>query len=471
VILKRYMPFRRLALALFASVLASSVGQAQVTVTGTVTDSVSHRPLAGAMIQIEAQPSRVVKMATSDSLGVYRVDSLAPGAYIIGFFHPALDSLGIDLSPKRFTITGPTGEQQVNLAIPPAEKIESQLCRSSTAQDSTGLLIGHLRDADTRMPRQGTVTVLWMELTIGQGGVKRNRQQIPVKSNELGWFALCGLPTDADLEASAQASGEESGVIELRIPPGSLLLRDFLVSKADSEVAQVDDSSAVKAVLPLPMLRRGSARVSGAVHNDKGKPIGNADVTVPGTGLDGRTGDSGTFSLAGLPSGTQTVEVRAIGFEPKRIAVDLSKERLTTLDVVLDKPVQTLDAVKIYGRGNAAMAEFQRRLRNGFGHILTPADIAKRNALETTDLLRTVPGVRVVPTRGFGSAILLRGGCLPTVYLNGMRMPDDAATDIDALAPPSEVTAIEVYNTAGRPAEFWGNNCGSVVLWVGMLPR
>jgi len=236
-------------------------------------------------------------------------------------------------------------------------------------------------------------------------------------------------------------------------------------------VAQVDDSSAVKAVLPLPMLRRGSARVSGAVHNDKGKPIGNADVTVPGTGLDGRTGDSGTFSLAGLPSGTQTVEVRAIGFEPKRIAVDLSKERLTTLDVVLDKPVQTLDAVKIYGRGNAAMAEFQRRLRNGFGHILTPADIAKRNALETTDLLRTVPGVRVVPTRGFGSAILLRGGCLPTVYLNGLRMPDDAATDIDALAPPSEVTAIEVYNTAGRPAEFWGNNCGSVVLWVGMLPR
>ena len=464
------MSLRSLRLVVFASLLASSVARAQATVTGTVMDSVSHRPLAGAMIQMAADSSQNVKMATTDSLGVYRIDSVAPGTYIIGFFHPALDSLGIDLAPKRFTVVG-SGEQRVDLAVPPATRLEAQLCRTSTAKDSTGLLLGHLRDAETGMPRQGTVTVMWMELTIGQGGIRRNRQQIPIKSNELGWFALCGLPSDIDLQASAEAGDQESGVVELRVPAASLLMRDFLVSKADSEVAQTDDSSAVKGVLPLPMLRRGRARVSGIVHNDKGKPIGNADVSVPGTGLDGRTQESGTFAISGLPSGTQTVEVRAIGFEPKRLAVDLTKERLTTLDIVLDRPVQTLDAIKIYGRGNGAMAEFQHRLKNGFGHILTPADIAKRNAFQVTDLLRTMPGVRVAPTRGFGNAILLRGGCLPTVYLNGMRMDDSAATEIDALASPTEITAIEVYNTAGRPAEFWGNNCGSVVLWVGMLPR
>ena len=464
------MSLRQFRLALIASLLASSVARAQATVTGTVMDSVRHRPLAGAMIQMAIDGSQHVRMATSDSLGVYHIDSVVPGNYMIGFFHPALDSLGFELTPKRFTVTG-TGELHVDLAIPRAERVEAQLCRTSTAKDSSGLLLGHLRDAETGMPRQGTVTVMWMELTIGQGGIRRNRQQIPIKSNDVGWFALCGLPSDVDLQASAQAGDQESGVVELHVPAGSFLLRDFLVSKADSEVAQTVDSSAVKGVLPLPMLRRGAARVTGVVHNDKGKPIGNADVSVPGTGLDGRTQDSGTFSLSGLPSGTQTVEVRAIGFEPKRVAVDLTKERLTTLDIVLDRPVQTLDAVTVYGRGNAAMAEFQRRLKNGFGHILTPADIAKRNAFEVTDLLRTMPGARVVPTRGFGNAILLRGGCLPTVYLNGMRMPDDAASDLDALATPSEVTAVEVYNTAGRPAEFWGNNCGSVVLWVGMLPR
>jgi len=226
----------------------------------------------------------------------------------------------------------------------------------------------------------------------------------------------------------------------------------------------------VKGVLPVPMLRRGSARVSGVVHTDKGKPVANAQVTVPGTGVDGRTAETGTFQLGGLPSGTQTVEVRAIGFEPKRVAVDLTRERLTTLDVVLDHPVQTLDAVKIYGKGNSAMAEFQRRLTAGWGHILTPADIARRGAFQATDLFRTMPGVRVAHGRGFSNTVLVRG-CKPTVYLNGMRMDDDAASDIDMLVSPNELTAVEVYTAASRPAEFFGNDCGSVVLWAGMLPR
>jgi hypothetical protein len=211
--------------------------------------------------------------------------------------------------------------------------------------------------------------------------------------------------------------------------------------------------------------------VSGVVRNDKGKPVQNAQVMVPGTGLDARTQEAGTFALGGLPSGTQTLEVRAIGFEPKRVTVDLSRDSLTRLDVVLDRPVQTLDAVKVYGQGNATMREFQRRLKTGFGHILTPADIAKRNAFQASDLFRTIPGVRVAPTRGgFGNTVLIRG-CKPTVYYNGMRMDDEAASDIDMLVQIHDLTVVEVYTAASRPAEFFGNSCGSIVLWVGMLPR
>jgi len=459
----RRLPFLTLIL-LFP---AASLG-AQATVVGTVTDSIGHHPVAGALVQLAASGS-FARSTTSDSLGAYRIDSVPPGTYLLGFFHPTLDSLGIDLSPKPVTVVG-AGEQRIDLAIPPAQKIASQLCRDVKDRDSTGLLIGHLRDAETRQPRKGSVTVLWMELTIGQGGVHRNRQQVPIKTDDLGWFAMCGLPSDAVLQASAQAGDEESGFVELEVPAGGLLLRDFLVSRADSLVPVYDDSSAAKGILPEAMLRRGSARVSGVVHTDKGKPVVNAQVTVPGTGVDGRTAETGTFQLGGLPSGTQTVEVRAIGFEPKRVAVDLTRERLTTLDVVLDHPVQTLDAVKIYGKGNSAMAEFQRRLKAGWGHILTPADIARRGAFQATDLFRTMPGVRVAHGRGFSNTVLVRG-CKPTVYLNGMRMDDDAASDIDMLVSPSELTAVEVYTAASRPAEFFGNDCGSVVLWAGMLPR
>lgn len=460
------------SIRLSAIALVSCVARlhAQVVVTGTVTDSVNHRPLAGALVQVAESNTRIAKSATSDSLGVYRIDSIAPGEYIIGFFHPILDSLGIDLSPRRLTVQTAT-EQRADLAIPSAATITRQLCPASVNRDSTGMLLGHVRDADSRMPRPGTVTVLWMELLIGKGGLQRNRQQIPIKSDTIGWFAMCGLPSDVELQARAQAGDAESGVVGLHVPAGGLLLRDFLVSHADSMVPAYDDSSAVRGVLPVPMLRRGTARVAGVVHNDKGKPVRNAEVLVPGTGVDTRTQETGSFALAGLPSGTQTVEVRVLGFEPKRVAVDLSRDSLTTLDVVLDHPVQMLDAVKVYGQGNVAMREFQRRLKAGWGHILTPADIAKRNAFQASDLFRTIPGVRVGPTRGgFGNTVLVRG-CKPTVYYNGMRMDDDAASDIDMLVQPSELTAVEVYTSASRPIEFYGNSCGSIVLWVGMLPR
>src|SRR5207245_11441775 len=109
---------------------------------------------------------------------------------------------------------------------------------------------------------------------------------------------------------------------------------------------------------------------------------------------------------------------------------------LMRLDVVLDRPVQPLDAVKSYGQGSASIAEFMRRVHSGFGHVLTPQDIQKRNALETTDLFRTIPGVRVMPSRGFGNVIALRGGCRPRVYLNGTPPRHEPASNDRDVARP-----------------------------------
>jgi hypothetical protein len=73
--------------------------------------------------------------------------------------------------------------------------------------------------------------------------------------------------------------------------------------------------------------------------------------------------------------------------------------------------------------------------------------------------------------RSVSSLAVLVRGCLPTVYLNGIRMYEDAAKRINTIVDPSQITVIEVYSASGRPVEFWGNACGSVVLWVGQTPR
>ena len=435
-----------------------------------VSDSVSRHPLAGTLVQVMRDSSRETRSTHSDSLGRFRFDSLRAGSYIIGFFDPMLDSIGIELTPKRVRV-GPENPTRVDLAIPSPKTIFAGLCPAAAANDSLGLLLGHVRDAESGMPRVGEVTVTWMELSIGQGGIHRDRKQFPAKTDAMGWYALCGIPSDIDVTVSARADSMESGIVDVRVPAGGILIRDFLVSRADSTVAVAGDSAGGAPGAPLAILRRGRARLTGVVRNDKGQPVRNAAVTVPGTGLEDRTGDAGMFTLTALPSGTQTLEVRALGFEPKRIAVDLTPARLTTVEITLAHRVQTLDVVKIYGSGNSGLAQFERRLKSGWGHILTPAQVAQRNALNVSDLFRAMPGVRVSPTRGFGYAVLLRGGCLPTVYLNGMRLSDDAATSIDELASPDEITAVEVYTPSGRPAEFWGNSCGTVVLWAGMLPR
>lgn len=459
---------RRLTLAL-VFICAALPLRAQISVVGTVTDSLSRHRLAGALVQIMRESSNATRSTYSDSLGVFRFDSLEAGSYIIGFFDPMLDSIGIQLTAKRIHV-GPASPTHVELAIPSPKTILVSLC-PAPANDSLGLLLGHVRDAESDLPRTGDVTVTWMELTIGNGGIRRERKQFPAKTDAMGWYAFCGVPSDVDVTVSARADSMESGVVEVRVPAGGILIRDFLVSRADSTIAVLSDSSAGAGRAPVATLRRGHARLSGTVQNDKREPLRNAEVSVPGTGVEDRTGEHGDFALGGLPAGTQTLDVRALGFEPKRVIVDLTPARLTTVTVSLDRHVQTLDAVTVYGTRNRSLAEFERRLRAGWGHILTPAQVAQRNALNVSDLFRTMPGVRVSPTSGFGYAVLLRGGCVPTVYLNGMRMPDDAATSIDELASPGEITAVEVYNTAARPAEFWGNSCGTVVLWAGMLPR
>jgi hypothetical protein len=445
---------------------------AQIVVTGVVIDSVTGRPLAGALVQFVRDSARTqVLSATTDSAGVYRIEGVRPDTYLAGFFHFAIDAIGIDLAPRSLAI-GMSSPQRVDFAIPSAKTIVRALCPADSRTDSLALMVGHLRDAETGLPRIGTVTLVWWEFVIAQGSIKHDRRIIPAKTTSDGWFAMCGLPAAIDITAIAQSGSAESGVVEVRLPAGGLLVRDFRVSEADSTIAIYADTAASDSSrVRVATLRRGAARLSGVARTAKGKPVANASVSLPGSGLEARTLEDGTFSLTQLPTGTQTVEVRAIGFEPKRVAVELFRDRLTTVDVLLDTPVHTLDVVKVFGKGRSGLAEFDRRRRAGWGRILTMADIEKRHALRVSDLFRTMPGVRVVPTGAFGSVVLLRGGCRPTVYLNGMRLPDDAGNDLDQLASPSELTAVEVYNTAGRPAEFCGNNCGSVVLWAGTMPR
>jgi hypothetical protein len=235
----------------------------------------------------------------------------------------------------------------------------------------------------------------------------------------------------------------------------------------------VPDTAAQREQRPAQPQRvaRGNARLTGTVRGPDGRPLQGAKVVVWGTGLTGEAGPNGTFGLTGLPSGTYSIEVRAIGFQPKRTAVNLSSARPAQVALVLDDRINQLESVVVRDRkADPDITGFaDRKRRGGFGRYFDEDDIAQRNAFQVSDVLRTTPGMRVSPRGdGRGYSISGRGNCTPTVFVDGMPV-FDGATDLDQIVRPQELMGIEVYNgTAGIPPQFaaQAGGCGAVVVWT-----
>jgi hypothetical protein len=470
------MPLPRIALPLLLGAAATARAQTpaqlpaqspadtsrRVVVAGAVWDSVAAAPLVGAVFQLvdPADPSRVHTTET-DSLGRYRLTAVRPGRYVAGFIHPALDLLSLEMPMAAVTV-GTDSIARMDLAIPGPSRIRAAVCGPGTPGDSSAMLVGLTRDADTGEALDGAKVVLsWVELELGRGGVRTVPRHVAVPTTSGGRFMACGLPVDADLTAVAEAPGRRSGVVELTPSPRGVYRRDLTLGPLPPTVADTAGG------------RTGQAALRGEVRRANGKAIEGAHVLVIDTRGDATTRDDGSFAIAGLPSGTFTVEVRAVGFAPKRAAVDLSAQRPAAVSLVLDQYVATLDRVIVRGKRSLRDVRLdeimERKRRNGFGRFVTAGELEKRAVSHLTDGLRTVPGLQIVPSpRGVTNVVRGRMGCVPDVYLDGMRIMQ-GADDLDMIVTPSSVLAVEVYlGIAAVPAQYsrYGNDCGAVLVWT-----
>jgi hypothetical protein len=131
-----------------------------------------------------------------------------------------------------------------------------------------------------------------------------------------------------------------------------------------------------------------------------------------------------------------------------------------------------LNDVIVYGKDSElkhVLAGFDQRRKLGFGHFITRADIEKARPLRFTDLVRSTPGLKVVPGRHNESLIVSTreygNSCVSDIYINGTRLTDP--TGIDIMVDPNEVAAIEVYaGSSDTPPQFGRGKCGSVVIWT-----
>src|ERR1700682_92947 len=141
---------------------APKTGKAEIV--GVVLDSLNGRYLAGADIVIKGG----MAAAQTDSLGKFKIDSLPPGVYQVGVFHPILDTLDITLLTQPFRV-GPDSALVVLLAIPSATTLIRRWCSVQSGPTGASAVIGHVTDPETLKPvAQAEVSIAWVELEISK---------------------------------------------------------------------------------------------------------------------------------------------------------------------------------------------------------------------------------------------------------------------------------------------------------------
>lgn len=458
--------------AVLAALLICAPAGAQ-TVKGTVFDSVANRPLAGARVTIAdvRDPAASAHSTSTDSVGRYAFAGIASGTWLIGFLHPTLDSLGIEPITRRVTISA---DMTVDLAVPSSRVVHDMFCR--TSGDTTGALIGHLRDAVTgNAVDSGKVIAQWSVIAFSGGQLARSLPTYAVATNAEGWFAFCGLPAQTTIALQGVHGADSSGSVMLEVPSHGIAHRELFAAKVDLvALAPVVDSTHGDSAV-VEHVRRGIGRVTGLARDaSSGKPLAGVQVTVEGTGLTATANADGMFTLANLPLGTHTLLSRKVGYVPDERSIDLLADGATRAEPSLVTIKALLDTVKIVGKRvfNSDHGGFAKRQQSGLGKFFGPDDIDKMHPLETSDVFRRVLSVHV-EQQGFDKVLRMRGltkgSCAPAVFVDGFQYRSFTASDLDNMVKPDVVSGIEIYtSSASAPAQFSNpfSDCGSIVIWT-----
>lgn len=177
------------------------------------------------------------------------------------------------------------------------------------------------------------------------------------------------------------------------------------------------------------------------------------------------TDAGGRFVIRGIPDGDYRVELRRIGYRalsdslPYRADLGLRIQAALVPEAVEVEPL--LVAVEARSRRLEA-AGFYERMSRGIGRFVDREEIEERDPLFVSDLLVAMPGVRL-DRRSGATFVRLRGGCVPEVFLDGVRTirPFSLQT-----LHPDDVAGIEVYHSSELPSRFGISGCGAVMIWT-----
>lgn len=228
--------------------------------------------------------------------------------------------------------------------------------------------------------------------------------------------------------------------------------------------------------------------------------IAGAEVVLPAVRRTARTAWDGEARFSALTTGKYHIQVRAIGYAPGDLDIDVTGDSLG-VHFQLERAASALDTVRVTDKKIfPRMEEFEARRKMGIGRFLTDSALREdRSQSMQWVLAARFPGIQV---REHGIEAMQPSGfagdnhCPVLIYVDGFKVSDVSREymkpesqrlagggkgtlvpqpepprrqifPLDDLRPDS-VAAVEVYSRTTAPVQYkpLGTYCKVVLLWT-----
>src|SRR5689334_150583 len=156
-----------------------------------------------------------------------------------------------------------------------------------------------------------------------------------------------------------------------------------------------------------------------------GSGLSDVGIQIVGTTLGATSGIDGRYTIANVPAGTVTIQVRRIGYAPKSITgIMLAAGKTLEQNIVMESAAVTISAQTVTAareRGTVASALNDQRTAVGVTNSVTAEAIARSPDSDAAQAIQRVSGVTVQD----GKYVFVRGlgERYTTTSLNGARVP------------------------------------------------
>ena len=136
--------------------------------------------------------------------------------------------------------------------------------------------------------------------------------------------------------------------------------------------------------------------ISGTVLDERGAPVGGAQVYLAALAMSTETHPNGGYVLTGVPEGERTLLARLLGFQPDSARVAVKPGQRAVVDFTLRRDALQLQALVVTG----TQVPRQNLDASVAVTTLTPREIEVASPRSTTEMLRYVPGFTRVESSG-----------------------------------------------------------------------